>query len=230
MPVNVRNLNADTAGRPRVRKDAGVDGSRNPRRRPGGRSARVQDAVAQAALTQLLDVGYQGLTIRGVAQAAGVAETTVYRRWPTINHLTAAALLKLTETDNPLPDTGTLDGDLRALLTQIVALLNRPEVLRVVRSAAAIDHDGDGSVRTGKSAFFDARFTDARLIVERAIGRGEIASNTDAHLLIEALVAPSYMRALLENRPLDEDLVDSSVHIVLGALQSVGIPKRADSP
>ena len=95
MPVNVRNLNADTAGRPRVRKDAGVDGSRNPRRRPGGRSARVQDAVAQAALTQLLDVGYQGLTIRGVAQAAGVAETTVYRRWPTINHLTAAALLKL---------------------------------------------------------------------------------------------------------------------------------------
>lgn len=200
-----------------------MDDPRSPRRRTGGRSARVQDAVARAALAQLLDVGYQGLTIRGVAQAAGVAETTVYRRWPTINHLTAAALLKLTETDNPLPDTGSLEGDLHALLTQIVALLNRPEVLRVVRSAAAIDRDEDGSVTAGKAAFFDARFAEAGLIVQRAIERGEIAADTDPHLLIEALVAPSYLRALLENRPLDADLVDSSVRIVLGALQATGI-------
>lgn len=201
-----------------------MDESRNPRRRPGGRSARVQDAVAQAALTQLLEVGYQGLTIRGVAQAAGVAETTVYRRWPTINHLAAAALLKLAATDNPLPDTGTLEGDLRALLNQIIALLNRPEVLRVVRSAAAIDGDEDGSVIAAKSAFFDARFAAARPIVDRAIERGEIADNTDPHLLIEALVAPAYMRALLENRALDDELVETSVRIVLGALRAGGIP------
>lgn len=207
-------------------KDAGVDEQKNPQRRPGGRSARVQDAVAQAALAQLLEVGYQGLTIRGVAQAAGVAETTVYRRWPTTNHLTAAALLKLAETDNPLPDTGALETDLRALLTQIIALLNRPEVLRVVRSAAAIDGDEDGSVMAGKTAFFDARFADATLIVERAIDRGEIPSDTDPHLLIEALVAPSYMRALLENRPLDEEHIDSSVRIVVRAFQSPSTTKR----
>lgn len=211
-----------------VGKDADVDESRTPRRRPGGRSARVEDAVAQAALDHLLEAGYQGLTIRGVAQAAGVAETTVYRRWPTVNHLTAAALLKLAETDNPLPDTGTLEGDLRGLLAQIVALLNRPEVLRVVRSAAALDPDDDGSVAAGKSAYFGARFANASLLVERAIGRDEIAGDTDPDLLIEALVAPAFMRALLENRPLDDQLVDSSVGIVLGALKSAGIPRRRD--
>ncbi|MEH3130143.1 MAG: TetR/AcrR family transcriptional regulator [Mycolicibacterium neoaurum] len=189
----------------------------------------MQDAVAQAALDQLLEVGYQRLTFRGVAQAAGVAETTVYRRWPTINHLTAAALLKLAQVDNPLPDTGTLGGDLRALLHQIVALLSRPEVLRVVRSSAAIDpgDDGDGSVLAGKSAFFETRFAEASLIVDRAAKRGEIASNTDAYLVIEALVAPAYMRALLDNRPLDQNLVDSSVAMVLGALKAGSIPERA---
>lgn len=211
-----------------VRKDDDVD-EPTPRRRPGGRSARVQDAVAHAALAQLLEVGYQGLTIRGVAHAAGVAETTIYRRWPTTNHLTAAALLKLAETDNPLPDTGSLEADLRALLTQIVALLDRPEVLRVVRSAAAIDGDEDSSVMAGKSAFFDARFADAKLIVERAIERGEIGRDTDPYLLIEALVAPSYMRALLENRPLDRQHIDSSVRIVMGALKSAAVTRPASS-
>ncbi|WP_236757483.1 TetR/AcrR family transcriptional regulator [Aeromicrobium sp. PE09-221] len=196
-----------------------MDESSEPKRRPGGRSARVYDAVVDATLAILLEHGYHGLTIRAVARTAGVAETTVYRRWPTPNHLTAAALLELAERDNPLPETGSLEGDLRALLGQIVALLNRPEVLRVVRSAAALDHRDDESVLAGKNAFFSSRFASATSLVGRAVERQEIPPDTDADLLIETLVAPAYMRALLSNRPLDQTFIEDSLRV---ALASVG--------
>ncbi|WLP89404.1 TetR/AcrR family transcriptional regulator [Gordonia sp. NB41Y] len=178
----------------------------------------MQDAVAAAALEQLLERGLPGLTIRGVAQAAGVAETTVYRRWPTTNHLAAAALVKLAERDNPLPDTGTLETDLEAFLRQIVALLSRRGVLRVVRGAAAMDDD-DSSVIAAKAAFFPRRFTNATPLVDRAIARGELPAGTDAFRLIETLVAPAYLRALLVDRPLDEEFIDTSVRFAIaGAL------------
>lgn len=186
-------------------------------RRTGGRSARIQEAVETAALALLLEVGYAGLTLRGVAKEAGVAETTVYRRWPTVNHLAVAALLRMAALDNPAPDTGSIEGDLRALLSQIVDLLNRPEVLRVVRSAVAMD-DEDGAVSAARTAFFDTRFAAATPIVERAVGRAELRGDTDPYRLIEALVAPAYMRALLGNRPIDDAFVDSSVAFTLAAV------------
>ncbi|MFM9376498.1 TetR/AcrR family transcriptional regulator [Gordonia sp. VNK21] len=193
--------------------------SPQPVRRTGGRSARVSEAVESAALDLLLDVGYSGLTIRGVAKAAGVAETTVYRRWPTINHLTAAALLRLAALDNPVPDTGNLEGDLTALLSQICDLLSRPEVLRVVRSAAAVEGD-DPSVTEARAAFFDSRFAAATPIVDRAVARGEIPSSTDGYQLIEILVAPVYLRAVLGNRPIDGSMIGVSVAYALAGARS----------
>ncbi|WP_059039192.1 TetR/AcrR family transcriptional regulator [Gordonia desulfuricans] len=179
----------------------------------------MQDAVATAALDQLLEHGLPGLTIRGVAQAAGVAETTVYRRWPSTNHLAAAALLKLADDDNPLPDTGSLENDLRELLEQVVALLSRREVMRVVRGAAAMDDD-DPTVAAAKDAFFSRRFANSTLIVKRAIARGELPAGTDAFRLIETLVAPAYLRAILVDRPLDDELVDTCVRFAIAGARA----------
>ncbi|EGD53723.1 transcriptional regulator, TetR family protein [Gordonia neofelifaecis NRRL B-59395] len=142
----------------------------------------------------------------------------MYRRWPTVDHLAAAALLKLTEADNPLPDTGALDSDLHALLSQIVDLLNRPEILRVVRGVAALNDDGPAS--SAKAAFFDARFADATRLIDRAVERGELPPGVDADRTIETLAAPAYMRALLENQPLDADLIDSSVAIAIAGARA----------
>ncbi|GEE03766.1 TetR family transcriptional regulator [Gordonia spumicola] len=172
----------------------------------------------------LLENGHSNLTIRAVAQAAGVAETTVYRRWPSVGHLIAAALLRLTATDNPIPDTGSVEDDLATLLSQIVALLTRPDVMRVVRSAAAID-DG-GAFAATRAAFFDARFTASAAIVERAVARGQLPAGTDSHRLIETLVAPAYMRALLGSRGFDDDFVDSSVAATLHGFDGRTGPPR----
>ncbi len=192
--------------------------SDRPNRRPGGRSARVQEAVESAALELLLDGGRARLTMRAVAQAAGVAETTVYRRWPSTDHLTAAALLRLAGTDNPIPDTGSLDGHLTALLSQIVDLLTRPDVVRVVRSAASLDDDETSGA--ARAAFFTSRFAASSAIVERAAERGELPATTDPYRVIETLVAPAYMRALLGNRTFDDRFVADSVAFTIAGARA----------
>lgn len=193
----------------------GVPTAQPPQRRTGGRSARVREAVLGAALEQLLAHGYDGLRIPEVARAAGVAETTVYRRWATKADLAADALGELATTENPVPDTGTLAGDLDALLTQILDLLRRPEVARIVRTAAAIGREGDDA--EARTDYWRTRFAGASVIVERAVARGELAADTDPEALVELLVAPAYLRLLLTGRPLDDALVSSSVARVLAA-------------
>jgi AcrR family transcriptional regulator len=119
--------------------------------RPGGRSERARLAVLDAALNQLVAHGYDGLTIANVAREAGVAETTVYRRWPTPADLAGGAVAHLAQTDNPVPDTGTLAGDLHALLAQIIRLVRRPEVERILRAAAALVGGNPASAHARKS-------------------------------------------------------------------------------
>lgn len=215
-------------GRACVCQSGSVTGEPLPKRRPGGRSARVREAVLRAALEQLLQHGYDGLSMGEVAKAAGVAETTVYRRWPTRADLAVAALGEWVATANPLPDTGTLEGDLRALLAQILELLRRPEVVRILHAAAAVGASVAGA-QEAREAFWRTRFSGAAELVERAIARGELPERTDREPLIEFLVGPAYVRLLLTGQPLDEELLQQSVERTLAAYglrSSVGVSRR----
>lgn len=185
-------------------------------RRPGGRSEQVRVKVLDSALDQLVEAGYDGLSIRDVARAAGVAETTIYRRWPTPHDLAAAAIAHLAHAENPIPDTGALDRDLRSLLSQILDLLRRPEVERVLRAAAALDSRSPEAVEA-RNLFWRGRFAGSTLIVDRAVERGELRVGTDPGELVEFLVAPAYLRLLLIDRPIDDALLDLSVRNTIAA-------------
>jgi AcrR family transcriptional regulator len=168
-----------------------------------------------AALRLLLEHGYDGLNFAEVAAEAGVSESTVYRRWPTRADLAAAAINELAIEENPLPDTGTLEGDLGQLLEQILDLLRRPEIERVVRAAIALREGEDG--RGARVAFFRSRIAGSAEIARRAIERGELPPATDPEEVIEYLVGPAYLRLLVTGGPLDAALRDRSVRRTLAA-------------
>lgn len=88
-------------------------------RRPGRpRSVRAERAILDAALTSLVEAGYAGTSIEGIAARAGVGKTTIYRRWSSKDDLLAAALRTLNE-NLRVPDTGDLRTDLRLLMEQL---------------------------------------------------------------------------------------------------------------
>ena len=185
-------------------------------RRPGGRTAQTSQAILDATLSALAEVGYAALTLDGVAVRAGVHRSTVYRRWATKDELIVDAVLASAARDVPTPDTGSLRGDLRALAQAVAANLASPITLALLRTYVSEAGRAEG-IELVARAFWDERFALATTMVHRAIGRGELEPQADAELIIETLVAPLFLRTLVTAKPITSAYVDRIVDAVLAA-------------
>jgi AcrR family transcriptional regulator len=178
-----------------------------PKRRPGGRSARVRSAVLNAALEEIAAVGYGSLSLEGVAKRAGVHKTTLYRRWGDRENLVLEAMLERGRQQVPIPDTGSLREDLLLLGREIIAsIVDSPAIEGTARAVASIA-DPDSPLAEASRRFWSVRLELAAQIVERAIARGEIP-DTDATALIEPVVASIYFRLLMSREELDEQFLE----------------------
>ena len=164
--------------------------------RPGGRTARTREAVFGATLAALASQGYDRMSVEGVALRAGVHKTTVYRRWGTKDRLLAEALRELAESRIEVPDTGDIGDDLRALARAIQATLSSGEGMATVRALVS-GARASPEVKRIAQRFWAARLAQVGLIVERAVGRGQLPRGTSATEVIEHLAAPLYYRLLL---------------------------------
>ena len=186
-----------------------------PRRRPGGRSARVRSAVLRATLDELAAVGYGDLSFESVAHRAGVHKTTLYRHWPNREALLREALLARSEVTVPIPDTGSLRADLIAFAQAVVTNITAPDYEAIVRAVAS-DARTEGALGDASRGFWRERFQLARIIVLRGIERGEIGADVDPNLLLESLVGPLYLRLLITREPLDDAFIETLVTQRLG--------------
>src|SRR5580704_702465 len=93
-------------------------------RRGRPRDRAVDQRVLSAAWGLLHAGGYPALNVDDVAERAGVAKTTLYRRWPTKDHLAIAAAAQILG-EVPIPDTGNLRGDLTEFGAALASSLNR---------------------------------------------------------------------------------------------------------
>jgi AcrR family transcriptional regulator len=196
--------------------------SQLPRRTEGkrthGRSARVLEAVLDAAALELGRVGFAALRIEDVAAQSGVNKTTIYRRWPTKLDLIAAVIdrEKLAPRDF---DTGTLESDVRAALLEMRARMYtvrqrgvfrvllgeqaHPEVAQLVRSAR------------------DRHLLIRRRMFERAIERGELPAGADAALLVELMTAPLASRILNFGREVDDVFIEQLTRVLCSGAKSL---------
>lgn len=189
-------------------------------RRPGGRAARVQASVLQATAELLTEIGYDALSIEAVAARAGVHKTTVYRRWPTKADLVGHTFRTHSEQNVPIPDSGSLAGDLQALARSVVANIGSDAGGRRARSIVAAAATSD-ELSAGMHEFWGERIEASSALIARAIERGELADDTDPNLIVETLIGPLWVRLLLTGEPLTNDLADHVAHLVAaGAVQS----------
>ena len=193
------------------------------RRRPGGRSARVRNAVLDATLGLLHAHGLDGLTVSEVATRAGVHETSIYRRWGTRENLILDALLVHTEQQLPVPDTGSLRGDLLTYATALAAYLGTPLGNALDHAIASAGDDAETS--RARTRYWDTRYEHAGEMITRAMGRGELPDTADPRFVLELLVAPLHFKVLLTREPLDPALPERIVDAILPGL---GTDRRAD--
>ncbi|WP_062993652.1 TetR/AcrR family transcriptional regulator [Nocardia anaemiae] len=189
-------------------------------RRTGGRSARVREAVVEAAVSVLFEHGPNKFSVGEVAARAGVHETSIYRRWRTRENLIVDAMLATSGEDIPIPDTGSVRDDLLALARSVAAFLSQPAGATFTRAAAV--HVDDDSVAAARRRFWESRRSLASVIIERGIQRGELPPTTDARLVLETLIAPFHMRVLLTHEPIDDTLPERIVDLICDGLEQPG--------
>jgi AcrR family transcriptional regulator len=194
-------------------------GTSGPSRRLGGRSARVRLAVLDAVLSEIVDVGYGRLSFESVAERAGVHKTTLYRRWPNREALVTDALLAQSERTVPVPDTGTLRTDLQLVLRGVVSNLTSPRGCALARTLLGeAGHTPEIAELTRQ--FWGERQALVGQVIRRAVDRGELSATINAQHLIESLIGPLYLRALVTLAPLDTDYADQVLDFVLSRAAS----------
>lgn len=204
-------------------------------RRGRPRDADVDERVLRATTDLLLTRGYAGLSVDEVAERAQVAKTTLYRRWPTKDHLALAVVTRLQD-DDEITDTGDIRRDLADYLEKIAAGLNRmraagrpagqqddPSAGTVAELvAAAARHDDIGRL---ERAMYARRNALARRLLERARERGELRPDLDLEALFDQLAGALYYRVLITGDPVGRAYAERLVASALaGALNREGPP------
>ena len=186
------------------------------RRRPGGRSAEKRAAVLAATVELLAETGPAALSVAEIAKRAGVHETSIYRRWGTRERLALEAMTELSDTLLPVPDTGTLSGDLLAFGQELVEYDESPLGKALTRTMATNEDDEEASAV--RAQFWDARYAECKVIVERAVERRELPTTVDGRFLLEVYVAPIHTRALLTREPVTTDFLQRLAHVVINGM------------
>jgi len=184
------------------------------RARPGGRSALVRDKVHQATADLLAERGTAALSIPAVASRAGVNPTSIYRRWHTREGLLADVAMTMLERDFPLPDTGSLRGDLIAWATAAAADLAQPGG-RVFLLALVASIPDTPDAQAERNEHLQRRIRSLSQLVRRAADRGE--NPPDAATIADAILGPIYLRAMWDALPAGPGYARSLVDRLLSA-------------
>jgi len=187
-----------------------------PPRRPGRpRNASYDKTILDAALEILIEKGYSGFTIDGVAARTGIGRPTIYRRWPSKAALATAALdeaIPLTTT----PDSGSLREDLRAFQRERLARMNQPATRAVVAGLVS-DSVADPVLADAFLVWYGRRYAKVTAILQRAIDREELRPDVDVEFVNDLLLGPLFMKSVVRGQRLEPKLVDETVDVVLAA-------------
>lgn len=190
------------------------------------RSEESERAILDATRELLQEGGFGTLTIEEVARRAGVGKSTIYRRWPTKGTLVFEAFMIQFLGELPPPDTGTLRGDLLAVLRAwIHAVKGTATGHTLVGLIAEVQRDPE-LAQVWAEQFVSPVRAQHRLLFQRGIERGEIGVTTDVEVAMDLLFGPGYHRLLQAHLELDDGFAEAVVHIILDGLS---LPPR-DGP
>lgn len=185
------------------------------------RSAEAHQAILRAAIALVREIGYDNVTMDGVAARAGVGKATVYRRWSGKETLVADAIDQIVGAIH-LPDTGRLDGDLRAIVRSELALYADPATLKLLSGLVAAMARSALIARAVRRGFVATRRAAVRRVLERGIERGDLAPDADLELAMDVLAGPLFLRRLFTGGIVDEKVGDRLVDLALHGLSSTG--------
>lgn len=166
-----------------------------PRRKPGRpRSVQAGQAILDATLELLAEVGLQAMSIEQVAARAAVGKKTIYRRWPSKEALVLDAIRSI-QADMPVMDTGHLRDDLISMYQTTWRSLQARPLIRPLYLRLLSECDANPAVfHMFVSQLALPRFHQFMQMLEKAQARGDIRQELDLQLVTDLLIGPMLFR------------------------------------
>jgi len=183
--------------------------------RPDPRVVRSHKAVLEATFELLYETGAGGFSVDEVARRSGVAKTTIYRHWPSREALVIDACSQITS-EQEIPDTGSLSGDLVAILTFIA------DQLQTANWAPVLPSIVDLAEREPRFADVHSRIQHGhaaplREVLQRAIDADQLSAEADLPTIVAGLLGPLFYRRWFSREAIDQRFIETIVERALSA-------------
>jgi AcrR family transcriptional regulator len=173
-----------------------------------------EQAIVDAAMELLAEVGYEAMSMEAIAVRARSSKATIYRRWPGKAELVAEAMRRRAEPVlEDLPDTGSLRGDLLALADRVCASMEGVHGGLICGLAVAVRADPElGHLL--RAHMHEYQLSLVADLVSRAEARDEIAPGADPNLILQVAPGVAFFHQM-GGEPLDTAFVQHLVDAVL---------------
>ena len=182
------------------------------------RSERSHQAIIAATNELLNERGFVDLTIDEVALRAKVSKTTIYRRWPTKGTLVFEAFSDQFLALQPIPSAGSLHEDLLAALRRFIKVIKGTVMGRTLAGLVAEVQRDPELAEVWRDRFVVRVRTHHRVMIDRAIERGELSDDVDAEVVLDLLYGAAYHRLLQSHLPLSDGFAQAVVDTVVAGL------------
>jgi AcrR family transcriptional regulator len=210
---------ADSAGL----SGAGASASTAARRAPAGAAVLREDvteAIRAAVFAELAAVGYGRMSMEGIARRAGVGKAAVYRRWRSKLPLVLDTVSNVAAGGLPVPDTGTLYGDVRAMLEVSARALRHPVAAQIIPDLLAEAARSPELAAALRTALRDAQGGITAAVIRQAAARGELPSTADPDLALDLIAGPLYWRLAVMRGSCPPARLDALTAAVIAALKA----------
>ncbi|UQZ36724.1 TetR family transcriptional regulator [Paenibacillus sp. PK3_47] len=184
------------------------------------RNPETQKSILQAAYDLLLEQGFGAVTVEKIAEMAGVSKATIYKWWPNKAAVVMDSYLAAAAERLPLPDTGSVQEDIRIHATYLMRFLTSREG-KIITEIIGEGQTDAGLAEVYQTRYFQPRRMEARQLLEKGVKRGELPDTLDLGLCIDLIYGPIFYRLLLTGEPLTEEYVAALTGCAFHGIASV---------
>jgi AcrR family transcriptional regulator len=187
------------------------------------KAERCRQLILKTALDLVLEVGFRAVSIEAIAARAGVAKTTIYRRWPNKAAVVMDAFMIRVGSESLFPTTERVRDGIR-LQMRSMAKSFRGKVGALVKALLAEAQFDEELATAFRERWTLPRRRKAVSVFQEAIRRGELRPSIDLETTIDLLYAPMYYRLQMGTGPLSEAYIDGLFEHAMNGVASFEPP------
>jgi AcrR family transcriptional regulator len=183
------------------------------------RSNASHDAILDATHALLEEIGFDKLSLEGVAARAGVGKATIYRWWPNKGVLAMEAFLRAVAPTISFPTTGSARDDITTQIHKVVkAYRGKPG--RIAREMIGLGQFDQGTMRLFVEGYLEPRRLAAKAALQRGIAQREFRCTIDLDIVVDALYGPIFHRLVCAHAEINAPFVEAHVALVLDSISN----------